>query len=656
MIPFIVASLIALSPVYAEAPPVAEKEVEALDKAEKQADAESDSAAASAAVEKPKVEVEPEKSAPLPTVVKGAPDKKDGNAVTRFFRRIFSWGRGAKAPEEVDPIKEGGEPPETEDSQAGTPDVLTPEGDTVTAPAEDYLSDEYRQASRNWEPPAFANQEGALGWSPTAFEVPPGIRKRVDFWAGIYSKYTTDQGVIHDSVHVEVVYESIDFSAISKNESLTLRQKAREREKLIKGRRAEIEERLKRLATLASSEGLSGEDLRIWKLWEGYDDVQKFAAAAKKGRVRFQLGQKDKFILGIYYSGRYIREMERIFKERGLPIELTRLPFVESSFNIFARSKVGASGVWQFMRRTARPYMMVNRDVDERNDPMEATRASARLLKSNYQLLQSWPLAVTGYNHGPYGVRGIVNKLGTRDIAEIINRYSSRTFGFASENFYACFLAALEVERNARRYFGDVKWSTTFEGEEIPITRSVPYKGLLTFFDGDENLARLHNFHLQARVRKGKGAIPRGTFIRVPSARRAEALAFVQGSIGVPRAKAVAIAAGAGSASTVKQPAVPVPTAQAVGIQPAPNSSGTSPQVVSAVADTRSIESAAAARSLLPENVIDDFKPKRYRVRSGDNLYSIAREFGVSVADLKKVNDLRDSTKIRRGQWLTIPE
>src|ERR1700710_2447178 len=105
--------------------------------------------------------------------------------------------------------------------------------------------------------------------------------------------------------------------------------------------------------------------------------------------------------------------MEEEFRRLGLPTELTRLPFVESSFNVNARSRVGASGVWQFMRRTAKPYMKVNKDVDERNDPIKSTLASSRVLKQNYMMLDSWPLALTGYNHGPYGVRGIVAKTHT---------------------------------------------------------------------------------------------------------------------------------------------------------------------------------------------------------------------------------------------------
>lgn len=385
--------------------------------------------------------------------------------------------------------------------------------------AQDMLSDAEIKGATPWHPPDFSGQQGLLGWSENAFEIPKGLESRVAFWRDIYTKYTTEQGLLHDRDDVSVVYEELDFSSIMNDPNTNVFQKAREREKVVKQRRKALEERLKRLHGVKSPEDLSGEDLRLWKLFEPISDADKFKDAASRGRIRFQLGQKDRFLAGIYHSGRYLRQMERIFREEGLPIELTRLPFVESSFNIHARSKVGASGVWQFMRRTARSYLKINSDVDERNDPLKATRASARLLRSNYALLQSWPLAVTGYNHGPNGVHNITRKMGTRDLGEIVNNYSSRRFGFASENFYACFLAALEVERDAKKFFGDVKWGPEVDATEVKLKKPLPFRLLTDFFDGDSAAAALANPHLLMRIHKGRAPVPARSFVRVPPVR-----------------------------------------------------------------------------------------------------------------------------------------
>jgi membrane-bound lytic murein transglycosylase D len=84
-------------------------------------------------------------------------------------------------------------------------------------------------------------------------------------------------------------------------------------------------------------------------------------------------------------------------------VNLAYLPLVESSFNVRARSIVGAVGMWQFMPETGKKFMRIDEKVDERRDPFASTRAAARLLKENYRLLSNWPLAITAYNHAPTG-------------------------------------------------------------------------------------------------------------------------------------------------------------------------------------------------------------------------------------------------------------
>ncbi|MEO0334873.1 MAG: lytic transglycosylase domain-containing protein, partial [Pseudomonadota bacterium] len=353
-----------------------------------------------------------------------------------------------------------------------------------------------------FRPPEYSGQENRLGYGTGAFSVPTGMEPRVSFWLDIYTKYSTHQGLLHDSEYVHLVYEEIDFRDIMKREDLTDRQKRKLRKKRVSDGKKEVRERLQKLARLKSSVGLTGKDLRYWYLFQNVEEPKKYLKASRKGRLRFQLGQKDLFVEGIYHSGKYIKQMEQIFKESNLPIELTRLVYVESSFNPKARSKVGASGMWQFMRRTARSYMKLNASVDERNDPLKATESAAKMLKSNYEMLESWPLAVTGYNHGAYGVRGLVKRYGTRDLAELTEVRRGR-FGFASANFYASFLAALEAEKNAKKYFGEVKMAPRLESEKLTLTKNLDVKHLLKWFGGNQKMAALFNMHIHDRVWKG---------------------------------------------------------------------------------------------------------------------------------------------------------
>lgn len=328
--------------------------------------------------------------------------------------------------------------------------------------------------SRPWRSPSFAEQESALGYGENAFAVPKGMEKQVKFWVDIYSKYTTNQGVIHDAENVETIYEVVDLS-----EFKTEREKQKKVDEVKK----------------VIGEKLSKEE---------------------RDRLRFQLGQKDRMQDAIFYSGRYLEDMEQIFKEAGLPIELTRLAFVESSFNIMARSKVGASGLWQIMPYTARPYKMISATVDRRNHPLDATRMAARLLRQNYGMLESWPLAVTGYNHGPTGVLKMTRSYETRELGELVQNVRSRkSFGFASRNFYSCFLAALEVEKNAMNYFDTVVWSKPLNSQDLKLPVAIKYKEILGWFDGDDARAQVFNPHLTLKARKGQ-LIPAKTVIAVP--------------------------------------------------------------------------------------------------------------------------------------------
>jgi membrane-bound lytic murein transglycosylase D len=369
---------------------------------------------------------------------------------------------------------------------------------------------------RPWQPPNFANQNSALGWAPDAFKVPAGLEERVQFWKSIYTQYTTDQGVLHDSLHVAVVYGAVDFRDIASNKDLSEGQKRKARRQLLEDKKKEIRERLLRLSTLTSGDGLTGEDLKLWNTFATIDEADKFKKAMHRKRLRFQLGQSDRFLQGIYYAGRYLPEMESIFRQRGLPIELTRLPFVESSFNIMARSRVGASGIWQFMRYTGRRFMRIHYAVDERNDPIRATESAARLFKMNYDMLGKWPLAITGYNHGPAGVQRVVKKFNTDNIVELVDERNGR-FGFASANFFACFLAALEVEKEAVKYFGDkVYWAPPVPSKEIKLARSVNKKLLLKWYDGNEKAAKDLNGHLLKSFWLGHSHVGKKDFIRVP--------------------------------------------------------------------------------------------------------------------------------------------
>ncbi len=336
----------------------------------------------------------------------------------------------------------------------------------------------------------------------------PNIKRNVDFWIRIYSEVGNDEGIIHDAKYPNIIYEKINLKV---HTSQSLRSSIGDAKK--KWRETLIRVHEKR----NTPEKMDLTEKSVLLMYDGIVEPNKFLEAAQRKRLRFQKGQKDSFKSALRISGRYLPMMEKSFKEAGLPIELTRLPFVESSFNVGARSKVGASGIWQFMRSTGKIFMIINDAIDERNDPIFSTQAAARLLKQNYEAVRSWPLAVIAYNHGRIGMMKAVRSIGSVEVSDVIEEYRSRSFGFASKNFFMEFLAAVHVERNHEKYFGKVDRLEPMHIEEAAIPDSVFVGDLLEVLKLSSSEFENLNPALTDLVLKGKKRIPTGFRVRIPS-------------------------------------------------------------------------------------------------------------------------------------------
>src|SRR6185437_11621050 len=291
----------------------------------------------------------------------------------------------------------------------------------------------------------------------TVMPRPAALERDVQFWIRVYTQVDTNGGFLHDQYNLAVVYETLHFAP---NTS------PRQREHIVDQERNKYVAALRRIA--AAKEGaLSEDDQRIKDMWGAEGTPSRLLEATDD--IRFQLGQADRFREGLIRSGAWETHIAETLANLGLPPELAVLPHVESSFNPAAYSKVGAAGLWQFMRSTGRRYMRIDSAVDDRLDPFRSTEAAAQLLAYNYRILGTWPLALTAYNHGTAGVRRAKETLGTDDIARIVRQYNGRTFGFASRNFYVSFLAALEVDHNPEKYFGPIERQGEAKFQEVVV-------------------------------------------------------------------------------------------------------------------------------------------------------------------------------------------
>ncbi len=344
--------------------------------------------------------------------------------------------------------------------------------------------------------------------APAAAEPFPhfdNIEANVAFWEKAYSKYTTRQAVVHDSKHLDIIYDVIELKP---HDAYRARKINRQR---MKKARAKYQKILKHLAANPLSKNRAAR--RVADLFGSNASASTFRKAAKQ--VRCQIGQADRFRAGLIRSGAYIDRIRKIFTANGLPVELAYLPHVESSFNYRAYSKFGAAGIWQFTRSTGKRFMKVGYVLDERRDPIIATHSAAALLKENYQKLGSWPLAITAYNHGAAGMGRAKKKFG--NYPAIFDHYRSRTFKFASRNFYSEFLAAVKVASNYRSYFGELAMNRPVRSHTVKLKAYADIGDLSRHYDVSKETIKALNPALRPPVFNGQKYIPKGYTLRLPA-------------------------------------------------------------------------------------------------------------------------------------------
>lgn len=335
------------------------------------------------------------------------------------------------------------------------------------------------------------------------FPQPSDLAPAVAFWTRVYTDLDSASGLIHDNRKLDAVYQTLYL-----NPDAPPAAQAKAIEKTLEDYRTA-------LLALASGKrrGLTAIEQRAFLPWGGNASEEELQAAAE--RLRFQRGQADRFEQGLARSKRWKKHIYEVFRKRGLPPELAALPHVESSYNPAARSKAGAAGLWQFMPTTARRYIRVDAAVDERLDPYISSEAAAHFLQHNHSVLKSWPLAITAYNHGMSGVRRAIRETGTENLGEIVKHYESPSFGFASRNFYAAFLAALDASENADRYFGESR-PEALEPVVLVTPAYLPADALVDAFGVDKKQLRSLNPSLHHGVWNGAQFIPKGHPLTLP--------------------------------------------------------------------------------------------------------------------------------------------
>lgn len=354
----------------------------------------------------------------------------------------------------------------------------------------------------------------------------------------------------------------------------------------------------------------------------------------------FSVDMKDSIQASLIRSGRYRKLIDKALTEHRLPKALAYLPVIESAYMPTLTSRAGAHGIWQFMPSTAREYgLRVDWWVDERADPELSTYAAAAYLKDLHRMFDDWALALAAYNCGPGRVRRTLSEAGASTFWELLDRglLPKETRGYVP-TFFATILIASDPET----YGFTLGRTQEHDDASVDLHGPLSLAHVAEVIGVDEELLRDMNPALR------RGVVPPGrTRVRVP-AKSAELLLARADTLREEDAYVKYCTFRVRKGDTPKR------LARALGSKPETILAMNGLDETARLREGQTIYLPARAHelaSLLAHSEDDEIY---YAVRKGDTLYSIAKRNGLSVAELRDLNDLRKGASLRIGQKLRV--
>jgi len=382
--------------------------------------------------------------------------------------------------------------------------------------------------------------------------------------------------------------------------------------------------------------------------------------------ISYFMDRGQRFIPNWFYrSGYYFPMMKRIFAEEGLPQELIYLSLVESGLNPTARSVASAVGLWQFIRSTGKQYGLTGDFwIDYRRDPEKATRAAAQHLKDLYDIYQDWYLVLAAYNSGGGRVNSAIRRARSNDFWEIAHRLPKETRGYVPQ-----YIAISLIFMNPEEYgFTNLQYAKPYECDTIMINGCYDLEVLAEAAKINAEELRLVNADLvqgctppttvyPLKLPKDKTEVFKTNFPHISPEKRRTYLVHIvhKGETVASIAKKYKISKSLlaelngienYSKSKKRLPkgmGVKIPLRQnsmLAASMPAPNNSNNT------IPDENSENGSEEPQSEAENNKKDKLQGESekvkvvYRVRSGDNLKSVASLYDVRISDIRNWNDI----------------
>ncbi len=361
-------------------------------------------------------------------------------------------------------------------------------------------------------------------------------------------------------------------------------------------------------------------------------------------------------------ASRYLPMVRQIFNEEGVPEDLAYLAVIESGYKNDARSYAKAVGMWQFMRSTGRIFGLKGSAwVEERRDPVKATRAAARYLRRLHEITGDWYLALIGYNAGPLTTERAILNVESRNFWDL---YRSRWLRNQTKNYIPEMCAAVLVGRNPGKYGLVVPQLPPYVYESVQVEKATSLSVIARLSGTD--VATLKDLNPELL----RGSTPPGSYpLRVPPGKAMQVNRMLAGLKGTQRLdfKTYVVRKGDTPAKvakrfkvgerdlleandltpkqfkTGKRIQVPPPPTQRLDekdlrSRPAMEDRPLPDLPVIPATETTAPPSPSAPAAAPPEA---PERPAIHVVAKGETLFSISRQYGITVEDLRRWNRLK---------------
>jgi len=337
----------------------------------------------------------------------------------------------------------------------------------------------------------------------------------------------------------------------------------------------------------------------------------------------------------------YLPFIREEIKSLNLPPELAYLPVIESSFVITARSRSGATGLWQFMMNSITPFgIKVNDIVDERQDIMKSTRGALLKLADNYRNLGNWELALAAYNTGLGGINRIIQRTKIRDYWELSgrNELSQETIHFVPK-----FVAAAWVLSQPRRYGINV-WHENMEWTAIPLKRQVSIDILSAEAGLDRGILR----RLNAELLRGISPADSSYLLKIPVAHIDKIHQILEmESLKLIRYYYHTVRSGDTLWSMSRHYNVPLEMIEQ-------HNRGVSSRYLK-IGEILVIPAYNDVEPLPPRPVVAQNLNGQHIVQKGESLWALGIRYGIDPQALAEGNDMELNQILREGRTLKVP-